>query len=239
LSFPTTHWSVLSAASLSGSTEARQALERLCDEYRPAVLEFLRCQGGSGEDPEDVTQEFFARLLTARAWKRANRSKGRFRSFLLGALKHHLADVHRRRQAGKRGGQAEHIPWEELGEDFELGQDEAKPDLDRVFDRSWAETIVSNALEQTAQEMERAGEAERFLVLAVYLQAEESGPSYEQAASSLGTTVAGVKSEVHRLRKQFRLALRHQVARTVSAPHEIDGELTYLIEVLSASGSAN
>jgi RNA polymerase sigma factor (sigma-70 family) len=224
-------------ASLNGGTASREALNEFCLRYRPVILEFVQfsVSDHTQDDPEDVTQEFFLRLLESRAWKRADRARGRFRSFLLGALKHHLADRYRRRQAGKRGAAVTHLPFNEFEEAVSGEEPLSVSVADAVFDRSWALTMVENALESVAGALDAAGQGDRFKRLAVFLQAGSDNPPYDQLAPVLGLTVAGVKTEVHRLRKRFRQALRTEVARTVSAPHEIDTELAYLHSVLATT----
>jgi RNA polymerase sigma-70 factor (ECF subfamily) len=236
LEFPDTHWSLLARASLNGEPAAQEALDRFCRSYRPAVLDFVRWCGTPPQDAEELAQEFFLRLLSSRAWRRAERSQGRFRTFLLGALKHHLADARRRRDAAKRGGGEAPLSLDEMLET------ESEPAVDlpegaaAIFDRDWAVQVVENALEHVAAEARTAGRAAQFDQLVPFLPVGVEPPSYEVLAVDLGLTVGGAKSEVHRLRQRFRAALRAEIARTVSAPHEIDEEMRHLHSVLGSPG---
>lgn len=239
MDFPETHWSVLARASLDGGPAAEEALERFCRSYRPAVLDFIRWTGVPAQDAEEVAQEFFLRLLASRAWRRAEPTQGRFRSFLLGALKHHIADLRRRGSAGKRGGGQLPVSLDELmesGMEFVPGIPDDAADQ---FDRDWAVRIVENALGAVALEARDSGRAAAFERLVPFLPVATDPPSYEALAESLGMSVPAAKSEVHRLRARFRNALRAEVARTVSAPHEIDIEMRHLHSVLAGAGFRN
>lgn len=224
-------------ASLNGEPAAQEALDRFCRSYRPAVIEFVRWCGHAPQDAEELAQEFFLRLLASRAWRRADRSQGRFRSFLLGALKHHLADARRRSGAEKRGGGLAATSLDELIDTDAEPRDLQLPDgAEQVFDRDWAVQVVENALNHVAHEVEEAGRTEHFSRLVTFLPIGAEPPSYEELATDLGMTVGGAKSEVHRLRQRFRAALRAEIARTVSAPHEIDVEMAHLHAVLGHPG---
>jgi RNA polymerase sigma-70 factor (ECF subfamily) len=236
LEFPDTHWSLLVRASLNGEPEAQEALDRFCRSYRPAVLEFIRWCGIPAQDAEEMAQDFFLRLLSSRAWRRAEQSQGRFRTFLLGALKHHLADARRRREAGKRGGGAVPHSLDELMETESEPALELPADAESVFDRDWAVQLVENALGNVATEAQSQGHADRFGALVPFLPIGMEPPSYDALAARLNLTVGAAKSEVHRLRQRFRMALRAEIARTVGAPHEIDEEMRHLHAVLGFPG---
>ncbi len=237
MEFPETHWSLLARASLNGEPAAQEALDRFCQSYRPAVVGFVRWCGHQPQDAEELAQEFFLRLLASRAWRRADRSQGRFRSFLLGALKHHLADARRRATAEKRGGGVAATSLEDLiGTDAEPRDLKLPEGAEHEFDRDWAIQVVENALDQLTREVERGGRREHFNRLVPFLPIGAEPPSYENLADDLGMTIGGAKAEVHRLRQRFRTALRAEIARTVSAPHEIDVEMAYLHSVLGHPG---
>ena len=237
MQFPTTHWSQLVLESAAGQTAAQAALEGFCARYRQPVLEFVRWNGFPVQDAEELTQEFFVRLIRSGSLGRVERSRGRFRSFLMAAIRHHLVDARRREGALRRGGQSLHIPLdEEIAEDSGQPDAEATDRASAVFDRHWATQMVANALDGVAAEFAEDGRAHLFPELAPFLAVGAEPPSYEDLAGRLGVTVAGLKTDVHRLRKRFRLMIRREVGRTVSAPHEIDAEMTYLHQILAHPG---
>lgn len=227
---------MLAAATLNGDPAGRAALAKICAEYRAPVINFLRSRGHSAEAAEDLAQEFFVHLLESAAWKRADRARGRFRTFLLGALMHVLDHIRERTHAAKRGGG---LGMESLDALLEAGFEPASipAETGRLFDREWALSLVESTLLALEDEFaqDAAGKA-TFSVLKRFLPGAELGLSSEEAAQALGVPVATAKTWVHRLRQRFRERLRAAVALTVSAPHEIEGELTHLREIL-AGGS--
>jgi len=231
--FPTTQWSLLAKASLNGESAARQALEELCRRYWMPVQQFIRSRGYTAAEAQDLTQEFILHLLEHSTLKRADRLRGRFRSFLLGALLRFLADENDRRRAQKRGSGAAHLNIDEEA----AGLAAIAPPDAVWFDREWALVTLENALKTVQSEFESSGESRRFDVLRHFLPGSLRAPSYEEAAAQLGLSLAGLKSELHRLRQRFRGLVRQEVANTVSAPHEIDAEMNHLQEVLMDRGS--
>ncbi len=233
--FPTTHWSLLAEASLSGDSGARAGLARLCALYRPPVVAFLAQRGHPANVAEDLTQEFFLKLLQSRAWKRADRAQGRFRTFLLGTLMHVVGRVRARGDAECRGGGAFTGSLDELAENgFEPPA--ALEEGDRVFDREWALHLMDAALAGVARSFVEAGREREWEIISQFLPGTGEPPTYEDAAARAGLSLPALKTAVHRLRQRFRQELRAAVARTVSAPHEIDDEIAYLHRVLSAPG---
>ncbi len=234
--FPTTQWSLLAEASLSGDAEARGALARLCESYRPPVVAFLLQRGYPAGAAEDSTQEFFLRLLESRAWKRADRAQGRFRTFLLGTLMHVVGRVREREGAECRGGGVFIGSLDELGENgFEPAA--AVEQGDQVFDREWAGQLMDAALAGVARPYLEGGREGEWQVISRFLPGAGATPGYEEAAAQLGLSLPALKTAVHRVRQRFREELRAGVARTVSAAHEIDEELAYLHRVLSSPGA--
>lgn len=228
--FPTTNWTRLAVATMEGQSAGREALAALCRDYRPAIVGHLRGRGFPEAEAEDLAQQFFVSLLNSRAWRRADRAKGRFRSFLLGILEHVIA--HRREQgrAQKRGGGVVPLSLDALAEEgFDLP--EAPTDAARLFDREWALRMVELALAAIEAQWAAGGKADEFAVLRGFLPGAEDPPTYEAAAARLQLSPAAVKSAIHRLRRAFRAQLRSAVARTVSL-HEIDAELAHLRRVL-------
>lgn len=230
--FPTTQWSLLARASLNGETPARQALEELCRRYWLPLHQFIRARGYTDAEAQDLTQDFILHLLEHSTLQKADRLRGRFRSFLLGALMRFLSDEYDRRRAQKRGSGLAPINLEQAEHHLPVA---AAPDAG-FFDREWALVILENALHVAQSEFESSLGAERFALLRRFLPGSVGAPGYEEAAASLGMSVPALKSELHRLRQRFKLLVRQEVANTVSAPHEIDEEMTYLQRVLMDRG---
>jgi DNA-directed RNA polymerase specialized sigma24 family protein len=230
--FPTTQWTLLARASLNAETAGRQALEELCRRYWSPLNQFIRARGYTEAEAQDLTQEFLLHLLEHSTLQRAERSRGKFRSFLLGALVRFLADEYDRRHAQKRGQGARHLSVEDEAVDLA-----APPDSVIVFDREWALVILENAVRGVQEEFEAGGSMTRFEVLRHFLPGSLEAPPYEQAAAQLGLSLPALKSELHRLRRRFKELVRQEVANTVSAPHEIDEEMDHLQAVLMDRGN--
>jgi RNA polymerase sigma-70 factor (ECF subfamily) len=230
--FPTTHWSLLAKATLSGETKGRQALEELFRRYWSPIQQFIRARGYNETEAEDLTQDFVVHLLEHSTLKRADRLRGRFRSFLLGALARFLADEYDRRHALKRGSGVTPISLDE-----EPAVPVSVESSEMLFDREWAMVILENGLCALRQEFESANDPKRFAVLSRFLPGSLDVPSYEEAAAQLGLTLPALKSELHRLRQRFKILVRQEVASTVSAPHEIDEEMNYLQRILIDKGN--
>jgi RNA polymerase sigma-70 factor (ECF subfamily) len=230
--FPTTHWSLLARASLDGAAEARTALDELCRRYWGPIHQFIRWRGYNETEAEDLTQAFLLHLLERSVFRKPNRLKGRFRSFLLGALTRFLANQRDHARAQKRGGGAEHLSL-----DDEPGPTPAaQPAEAAVFDREWGLTILENALRQAEAEFGLGENAGRFGVLQRFLPGAVEVISYEAAAARLNVGLPALKSEVFRLRQCVREMVRREVAATVSAPHELDAEMSHLQAVLLDRG---
>jgi RNA polymerase sigma factor (sigma-70 family) len=232
--FATTQWTTVLMARDEQSPKAVEALEQLCHRYWPPIYAFIRRRGRRPEEAQDLTQEFFARLLEKKYLEAADPSKGRFRTLLLTAVSRFLINEHERAQAQKRGGGAVHFSLEaETAEDgyrFEPA-DPATPET--VYERRWAETVLESVLARLRGEFERAGEVGRFEVLKPFLAAEKQTHSGAEVAVRLGITESAVYSAVHRLRQRYGELLREEVAHTVADPQEIDEELRHLVRALS------
>ncbi len=235
--FPSTHWSELTRASLKGETEARQALEGLCRRYWPPLKQFIQRRGCSEAEAEDLTQDFIVHLLEHETLNRAERERGRFRSFLLGALIRFLSDERDRRNALKRGGTQIHVPLEENSETGPALDVAATRAEEVVFDRTWALSILQDAFVRIRQEYAEGGRTEIFELLRRFLPGAAEPPSYEQAAAQLGMHLSAFNSEIHRLRRRFREYVRAEVAATVCSPHEINEEMIHLRHVLLDRGT--
>lgn len=222
------------------SAEARKALGELCGAYWQPVFRFLRSEGRDEESARELTQEFFARLLARGGLAAAEPGRGRFRSYLLGAVKHFLADRREHERRLKRGGG---VAPKSLDATITNGQgtraelqvaDPAALPPDSYFDREWALAVMDRAVTAAQQEFIAEGKAEQFDVLKQWLLGELPTLSMAQAAAQLGISESAVKVAVHRLRKRFRELVRAELAQTVASPAEVGEELRYLVEVLSA-----
>ncbi len=235
MQFPTTRWDELAQASLHGDSSARRALDEFCRRYWEPVYAFIRWKGHAEEEAADLTQDFFLNFVETRSWRRADRDRGKFRTFLLGALTHRLAKARAHQMRLKRGGETPPISLEEASDG--AGDGMALPSVLPAeaahFDREWAIRVLGVALEATREEYAAKGKGRFYETLRVFLTATRTPPSYETAAGELGVGLAAVKTEIHRLRQALRAALRAEIARTVSAPHEIDDEFRHLRTVLA------
>ncbi|MBL9146921.1 MAG: hypothetical protein JNM99_24775 [Verrucomicrobiaceae bacterium] len=231
MKFPSTNWAQIAMATLNGDSSSYQALSKLCSDYREPLVRFLCVRGHDRNTSEDMVQEFFLKLLQSRAWKRADQAHGRFRTFLLASLLH-VTD-HARQKAGalKRGGGIEHDSLDALAEDG-IEQAEITPEIGRRFDSEWAFELIKQSLKALAAEFDSEGRSGEFDALRCFLPCADLPPSYEDLSARLGQPVPALKTKVHRLRVRFRELLRSAVARTVSAPHEVDEELAYLRSLL-------
>ena len=236
--FEATRWTLVMRArgESTESTESRAALSDLCEAYWQPIYQFLRRGGRNDDESRELTQEFFARLLAKGRIGAAAPSLGRFRSYLLGALKRFLAEKWRNERRLKRGGDAVIEALDERGETPGGHQiaDPAGDIPDKQFDREWALAIVERGLTAVQAEFVRAGKADRFEVLKPWLVVDDPHRlSQAQAAATLGMTVGAVKVAIHRLRGAFRGAVEAEVAQTVSNREDLADELRYLVEVLS------
>jgi RNA polymerase sigma-70 factor (ECF subfamily) len=234
-----TRWTLVLRAR-GESPAAQAALGDLCEAYYAPVLTFIRQSGCQDEAARDLTQGFFARLLVGGELDTLQQDRGRFRSFLLGAVKHFLANEYDRAQAAKRGGGQMVVSIEAgagTGTTTELQiPDPAGPVPDTVFDREWAQTLVERGLNALAGEFAAAGKAEQFDTLKPWLLGEVESLSQADAARRLGLTEGAAKVAIHRLRKRFRELVKAEIAQTVDGPTQVKDELRYLLEVLSSEG---
>lgn len=230
--FLTTRWSMVLAAG-SEREDSASALAELCETYWYPLYAFVRRRGHSAEDARDLTQAFFTRLLEKNAVGVADPDRGRFRAFLLGALKHFLANEWNRARAEKRGGGQRllSIDYGAADERFDNDpQDDATPE--RAFERSWALEVLERALARLEAEYSRRGKQRVFTELRETLVAGGEPPSYKQAAARLSMTEGAIKVAVHRLRQGFREALRREIAQTVGGAEDLDAELRDLVAAL-------
>jgi RNA polymerase sigma-70 factor (ECF subfamily) len=232
--FATTQWSLVGAARFDEASQslARAALEELCRTYWYPLYAFVRSRGHSADDAQDLTQAFFARIIEAGGFAAADRTRGRFRSYLLGAMKHFLANEWHRTRTQKRGGQVQFIEWDALDPEARYAGAPAQPeDPEQLFDHEWAMEITSGALQALRDEMAEAGKSDLFDALKGSLTGEGEAPRAEVAAR-LEMSEGALKVAVHRLRQRYRKLLRATIAETVSDEADLDDEMRYLVAVL-------
>ena len=232
VAFTTTQWSVVLDAQ-SESPLAQEALEKLCRIYWWPLYGFVRRQGYSPEEAQDLTQGFFAMMLERKDFDAVRREKGRLRSYLLASLKNFLAKAHRRAMTIKRGEGRPPVPLEELlvRERADL---EAADTLsaDRIYERRWALILLEQVLARLGEEYQVAGNSALFEQLKQMLGDEPDRPSQAKIAQELRMNENAVKQAFHRLRQRYRLLLREEIAPTVAAPGEVEEELRHFISVL-------
>lgn len=219
-----TQWTLVLRASGEGE-EARVALSDLCAAYYAPVVGFLRREGRSDDAARELAHEFFVQVLSGGVGK-PDPSRGRFRSYLLGALKHFLGRRRAAQAAEKRGGLAEHVPWESTSE---VG----KADDTLAFDREWAMALIARALARL--EHEHAGNPGHFAALKPWLDGGATRPQAD-AAQELGISPTAIKVTIHRMRTRFRELIRAEVCATLHDPADTGDELRHLIEVASQAG---
>lgn len=219
----------------SASPEALGSLEVLCRQYWPPLYAYVRRGGHTAHDAQDLTQEFFARLLQKDWLTAADRERGRFRSFLLMALKRFLANEWDRTQARKRGGGAGVICLDtELAESLYAVHAASLP-AESLYDRRWALTLLETVMNRLQQEHEAAGRGEDYHLLKPSLTAERGGVDYEALGAALKMEPASARSAVHRLRKRFREVFREEVSATVADADDVEDEMRAVITALGAS----
>ncbi len=228
--FATTHWSMVISAGGPRSAEAGRALATLCENYWFPVYAFVRRAGHSADDAQDLTQEFFVRLLDKQFLAAADRNKGRFRTFLLTAVKRFLANEYDRLQAKKRGGGHTILSLEGLEARYcQEPADTLTPE--RIFERQWALTLLDQVLARLHAEMASEGKAALFDAMKGHLTGSQT-VSYARTAAGLGMTEGAVKVAAHRLRQRYRELLREEISQTVAGPDEIEEEVRYLFTCL-------
>ena len=241
--FSTTRWSVVLACADSGADEetARKALADLCKTYWRPVFAFICKRGYSVPDAQDLTQDFLLMVLEGDLLKRANPTRGRFRSLLLKAVQNFLTDDTIRKRARKRGGDVRFVSWDEwmaeAPSNLAIAEQAETWPAEKIFDVRWAATVVENALRRLGEECEARGRRRVFDVLSDCLAAERQDVSYPKLSKTLGVPETAVKRLVHQLRQRYRTLLREEVAQTVEKPEDVDEEVRYLCAVLAAGAA--
>lgn len=231
--FRTTEWSLVVAAGSSQGPGSSQALERLCTIYWYPVYAYVRGHGHDASAAQDLTQEFFTRLIENRSIGMACRERGRFRSFLLASVKHFLANQRDHDRAAKRGGGYALLPLDPESGEVRYGRepvDDRTPD--KAFEKRWALAVLERTLERLREEAGRRESPERFALLSQFLTDDSPDASYRKVAGEIGSTEPAVKAAVHRIRKRFGQLLRDEIGRTVDDPERVDEEIRYLFAAL-------
>jgi len=232
--FATTRWTVVLTAGGSDTTRARNALGELCQAYWHPLYYYARRRGYSVEDAEDLTQGFFARFLQRNYLEGLSSEKGRFRAFLLAALKHFLANEHDRVGRQKRGGGVAplSLDWQDADARYQIDPaDHLSPD--KLYDRAWATTLLEQVIARLRQECASEGKGQLFEQLKPFLTMGKSDIPYAQAAASLGLNEGAARVAVHRLRKRYRELLRQEIAQTLSEPGDMEEELRALFRAFA------
>ena len=232
--FATTHWSVVLTAGQGASPQAVEALEKLCRTYWYPLYAYVRRQDYNAHDAQDLTQAFFERFLEANFLESVDRQKGKFRSFLLAALKHFLANENDRAKAEKRGGGLTFLSLDdETAEQRYLLEPISNQSPEKIFEQRWAVTLLERALVRLREESAAVHDARQFDLLKTFLSAESGEGEYAAVAAQLGTTVGNVAVTVHRLRQRYREMVRSEIAQTVLSPADLEEEMHYLFTVLT------
>lgn len=232
--FSTTRWSVVVRAGSRDTPDSKEALARLCQTYWYPLYTYVRRRGHSPEDAQDFTQDFLARLLEKNWVGSADKTRGRFRTFLLSAMKHFLTDEWDKARAQKRGGGVHPVALEfETAETRYIREPADNVTPEREFELRWALTLLEEVLNRLRAEYGQEGKSDLFAALHPCLVGERTAQPYAELAIALGTTEGTVKSAVHRLRQRYRQLLRDEIANTVDGSEEVEEELRYLFAVLS------
>lgn len=234
--FPTTHWSLILATDSADPSDAREAVEKLCARYWYPLYSFVRRQGHSHHSAEDMTQEFITRLLAHDAIAKARRDRGRFRTFLLSALRNFLINEWHRVQAAKRGGGQIVQPWPFQAAEENYAREPAEPGLspEQVFDRNWALCVIDQALAALRAEYAGNGRAALFDAIAPGIWGGGAPEPQSRQAERLGLSVTAFKVAVHRMRKRLREHLESQLRLTVETEEDVAAEMHYLITAVQS-----
>ena len=233
MSFETTQWSLVVAAGGDDSAAARAALATLCEAYWYPLYAYVRRRGTNPDDARDLTQGFLTSLLERRDFEHLDQQRGRFRAFLLASLQHFLANDAARRRTQKRGGGMMLLP---LAFDEAEGRYRVEPEdsttPETLYERRWALTVIDRVLGELRSEWAARGREAEFDQLKSCLLGTHPPGGYAAIATRLGTSEGAVKTAIHRLRRTFQVALRKDIAETVSDPADVDEEIRYLVRAL-------
>jgi RNA polymerase sigma-70 factor (ECF subfamily) len=232
--FYTTHWSVVLAVARSDGSRAQEALAKLCQTYWYPLYAYVRRRGYSAADGQDLTQEFFARLLEPSSLARATPELGKFRAYLITAMKNFLASEWKQSRAQKRGGGLPmlSLDWVIAEQRFDL-EPASHASPDKLFEHQWAVTILAGALKRLEQQYQSEGKSHVFDGLKHTLSGTRESQPYAELALRMGVSEGAVKVIVHRMRRQYRALIRDEIANTLNDPREVDSEMRYLFSVLT------
>jgi RNA polymerase sigma-70 factor (ECF subfamily) len=227
--FATTHWTVVLAAGQRHTPQADGALEELCQTYWFPLYAYVRRRGHAKADAEDLVQTFFAKLLAKNFLANLDSEKGKFRAFLLAALKHFLANEWDKSQAQKRGGGAAHfaLDWQTADTKFQVAAT-SEPSPDKAFDREWALALLAKVIERLQKECAADGKEKLFEQLKTFLMAGGGDSAQAEVAKSIGMEEGAVRVAIHRLRKRYRVLLRDEIAHTLSDDAMVEAEMRAL-----------
>jgi RNA polymerase sigma factor (sigma-70 family) len=231
--FRTTSWTLVLAAGRYPTADSRQALTQLCEIYWQPIYAFIRRKGHDRNQAEDLTQEFFARLLEKEYLADADRERGKFRSFLLTAVKHFLANEWDRAHTQKRGGGQGYFSVDQIAAEgwYALtAVEEATPET--LFENRWALSLLEHVMVKLRSEFTAIGKADQFDQLSSILNREPESARYDELAEQMGMSVGALRMAVHRMRRKYGRMLRAEIAETVSKPEQIDDEIRFLLAVL-------
>jgi DNA-directed RNA polymerase specialized sigma24 family protein len=233
--FATTHWTVVVAAGKRSTPQSDRALDELCRTYWFPLYAYVRHRGHTREDAEDLTQAFFARFLAKPCLAGLRAQHGRFRAFLLAAMKHFLANEWDKVRRQKRGGGIAHLSldWSTADTRFQIAAS-TEPTPDQAFDRAWAVTLLGKVIERLQTECGAEGRARQFEQLKMFLTAGKGALSHADAARALDMDEGAVRVAVHRLRKRYRQLLRDEIAQTLADPEHVDEEMRALFGAFAA-----
>jgi RNA polymerase sigma factor (sigma-70 family) len=231
--FATTHWTVVLAAGSGEMERSKVALEKLCQVYWFPLYAYVRRRGYSSHDAQDLTQGFFECLLKRQSLVHADPNRGRFRSFMLGAMNHFIADEWNKARAQKRGGKDTNISLDIEDAENRLDHNPARHDSpDVAFDKEWATALLNEVLNRLEQEYRSAGKKDLFDGLSGALAGSRNSVSYAELAKRLSLTDGNARVAVHRLRKRYRELLLTEIANTVRSPEDINDELHHLFKTM-------
>ena len=232
--FALTRWTLVERTHGS-SPEAKAAMRELCEAYYAPVVAFVRREGHPDDSARDLAHEFFARLLSADSLGSAEPARGRFRNYLLGAVKHFLMNKRREANSEKRGGGLEHVaigPGTDTSPGVDVAHSRSLPP-DAIFDREWALAIIDRALVALEQEYDSAGNGAQFALLKPWLSPAAAPPAQSDVAGEMNVSAGAMKVSIHRLRHRFRELVRADIAQTLDDPDELDSEMQHLVSALS------
>ncbi|MEW6302818.1 MAG: sigma-70 family RNA polymerase sigma factor [Verrucomicrobiota bacterium] len=233
--FATTRWTLVLAAAETQCADSASALEALCLTYWYPLYAFVRRKGHPPDEAKDLTQEFFAQLIEKKLYQAADRSRGKFRTFLLTALQNFLNNQARKANAQKRGGGAQVCSLDfQDAEGRYVHEPSHALTPEKLFEREWANTLLRQVLTRLREEFIVSGQAERFDALSAHLVEPDSSASYSELAARLHMTEGAVKTAMHRLRRRYRELYRQEIARVVGDDAEVDEEIRHLVSALAA-----